>query len=85
MNRQPPDIEARQRALAEKLDCTIEPDVAVLAGVQVESVVDWRRRRKGPPYVKFGTTFLYPNVHLAAWLQNQMSGGDEGGRPAAIL
>ncbi|MDL9997255.1 hypothetical protein QTI24_01490 [Variovorax sp. J22P240] len=79
------NLEAVQRTLAEKLNCTIEADLAKLAGVKPDSVVDWRRRGQGPPYVKLGTTFLYPNPHLAAWLHSRIRGTDADGRSPAIL
>jgi hypothetical protein len=73
-----------QRALAERLDCIIEDDLATLANVLPSTVIDWRRRGAGPPYVKLGNTVLYPCIHLAAYLHAHVRGGISANEPAIL-
>lgn len=65
---------ATQQALAERLDCATEDDLAVLANVQLATVIDWRRRGEGPPYVKLGNVILYPHIYLAEYLHANVRG-----------
>lgn len=35
--------------------------------VTMQTLANWRSKRKGPPFQKFGTRVRYPLASLAAW------------------
>ena len=49
----------------------IPRDVAAQLGVTIGTLVDWRFRKVGPPYVKVGKLVRYPADALAAWLASR--------------
>lgn len=57
------------RELARALDCFTEGDVLTLGNLKPNTLEAWRKRGKGPPYIVFGRTFLYPRVQLSDHLQ----------------
>jgi hypothetical protein len=63
-----PNPQGRVQELAERLDCVIEEDLALLADVDVATVRAWRHRGKGPKFYKLGSRALYPTTGLAEWL-----------------
>ncbi|WP_430421856.1 helix-turn-helix transcriptional regulator [Methylibium petroleiphilum] len=58
----------RLTALADKIDCLTEEDVALLGGVEVDTVKAWRHRGTGPTYIKCGLRALYPVKAFSEWL-----------------
>lgn len=46
-------------------------DVATRLAVTIGTLVDWRFRRVGPPYVKVGKLVRYPADALAAWIASR--------------
>jgi hypothetical protein len=56
--------------IAERFDCLTEAQLAALAGTKVSTVESWRKRGKGPPYILFGTRYLYPRAGVAEHLQS---------------
>lgn len=40
--------------------------------VVLQSLANWRSKKKGPPYVKMGTKVLYPLDKLEAWEAEQL-------------
>jgi Helix-turn-helix domain len=44
-----------------------EAEVAERYRRKPETVRDWRKRRKGPDFIKAGGTVLYPESALEAW------------------
>lgn len=39
--------------------------------IKVQTLRAWRNRRKGPPFVKFGSRVLYPLDRLVEWEKKQ--------------
>ncbi|MFC5437118.1 DNA-binding protein [Rhodanobacter umsongensis] len=35
--------------------------------IKVQTLTGWRNKRKGPPFVKFGSRVLYPLDRLEEW------------------
>ena len=72
-----PDQLARLRALADDLDCLTEEDFMLLARVSASTAEAWRKRKKGPPYIRIGNRVLYPKKavadHLKALAQQRPS------------
>lgn len=68
------DLEAlsRIRELAESLDCIVEDDLELLAGIKPNTSEAWRKRGTGPAYILFGNTYLYPRPALREFLGNQV-------------
>ena len=46
--------------LAQMVGCLDEHGVATLAGVKASTLEAWRKRGKGPAYVRLGSNYLYP-------------------------
>lgn len=46
--------------------------------VSVSTIRRWRLLKRGPRYVKLGFTVRYRPEDVAAWLNNQPTGGDPG-------
>ena len=68
----PPDELERQRKLAESVECVLEDDVCLLGDVEPGTTSAWRKRGEGPPYLRFGKTFLYPVRELADHLRQRI-------------
>jgi predicted DNA-binding transcriptional regulator AlpA len=50
-------------------DYLTEDDVASFLGKSKATLKDWRHKKHGPPYYKFGRTVMYSRPGLAAWVQ----------------
>jgi len=61
-------MEKDTAALAREMGFLTEEQVALLAKVKVETLDDWRRRGKGPDYVRFGTAIFYEMSDIKAHL-----------------
>lgn len=66
------ETKIRIRELAESLDCLVEDDLELLAGVKASTSEAWRKRGTGPAFVRLGNTFLYPRSALRAFLADQV-------------
>lgn len=65
-----PDQLVRLRALADDLDCLIEEDFMLLAGVSLATAEAWRKRKKGPAHIRIGNRVLYPKGAVADHLRS---------------
>lgn len=61
----------RLRVLADKLDCFIDPDVALLANVAAGTVEAWNKRGTGPEYFMLGNRRLYPRKAFVQFLETK--------------
>lgn len=50
----------RLRALADQVDCLTEDDFLILAGITPGTADAWRKRHKGPEWIRIGNRVLYP-------------------------
>lgn len=64
----------RRRQAGELLD---EHDVATRLSVSVQTIRRWRMLRRGPKFVKVGFHVRYKPEDVAAWLNQQPTGGDQ--------
>ena len=60
-----PETLAVRRAMAARLDCHIEEDIAVFYKVLPSTLRAWSKRGKGPRRVRMGNAWIYPNQSLA--------------------
>jgi predicted site-specific integrase-resolvase len=60
------------RALAESVGHVIEEDAAALARVKPETLEAWRKRGKGPAWVRWGNRVMYPREAIREFLQGQV-------------
>lgn len=60
----------RLRSLADRLDCLIEEDFQLLAEITPGTAEAWRKRRKGPDYIRIGNRVLYPRQAVAKHLDS---------------
>lgn len=67
-----PETITRIRELAESLDCIVEDDLELLAGIKPSTSEAWRKRGTGPAYVLLGNTYLYPRPALRDFIANQV-------------
>jgi hypothetical protein len=58
----------RLRELATSLDCFTDQDFQLLAGITPNTAEAWRKRRKGPDYIRIGNQILYPRKAVAKHL-----------------
>ena len=56
--------------LASRVGCLSEQEVAALAGVKLSTLDAWRKRGKGPSYIRFGCNVLYPRQAVSEYLQS---------------
>lgn len=76
------DLE-RLRLMAASVDCFIEEDFRLLAGATQGTIEAWRKRGRGPSYVRLGNRFLYPRDAVAEHLRSLAR--DRGAQWAPIL
>ena len=62
----------RRRVMAEKLDCFIEEDFQLLAGVAGGTTEAWRKRGTGPAYIRLGNRYLYPRKFAVQFLESRV-------------
>lgn len=62
----------RLRTLADKLDCLLETDVMLLAGITANTAESWRKRGTGPAYLMLGNRPLYPRKSVAKFLESRV-------------
>lgn len=67
-----PETLSRVRELAESLDCIVEDDLELLAGIKPSTSEAWRKRGTGPAYVLLGNTYLYPRPALRDFIAHQV-------------
>lgn len=53
-----------------------EDVVALIPGLKIKLLAEWRYKKQGPPYYKVGRIILYPFDELEAWFEGLVSGGD---------
>lgn len=76
-------MSAPDRDLLRRLDVASEPDVCELLDVSPEFLAGWRKRRKGPPYVRVGNVHLYPLEGLREFVHARTRNAEAG--EAALL
>jgi predicted DNA-binding transcriptional regulator AlpA len=54
-----------------------EHDVARITGLSVATVRRWRLLKRGPKYIKLGSSVKYPPIFLVKFLENMPTGGGE--------
>ena len=64
----------RQRQAGDLLN---EHDVAYTLSVSVQTIRRWRVYRRGPKFIKVGFNVRYKPEDVAAWLNEQPSGGEQ--------
>jgi hypothetical protein len=62
----------RVQALADSLDCLLQPDLAALAGIKYSTTEAWAKRGDGPPFVMLGNRRLYPREGVRKFLAERM-------------
>ena len=78
---------ARVAQLAEKLNCFIEEDAALIARSKLATLRAWRNRGEGPPYIRIGNRFLYPVKEFDIWAHGRQKAppSSSGVRNAGVL
>ena len=64
-------LSARSLLDAEGADLVTEQQLAALTQVSPKTYANWRSRREGPPFVRFGSTVRYSRAAVSAWLELQ--------------
>jgi hypothetical protein len=62
----------RLRTLADKLDCLLETDLMLLAGITASTAEAWRKRGTGPAYLMLGNRPLYPRKLAAKFIESRV-------------
>lgn len=55
----------RLQVLADSLACMTEEDFALVANITLSTAEAWRKRRKGPSFIRIGNRVLYPTQGVA--------------------
>jgi hypothetical protein len=58
----------RLQALADSLACMTEEDFALFAAITPSTAEAWRKRHKGPAFIRLGNRVLYPIKGVAEHL-----------------
>lgn len=53
--------------------------VALIPGLKLKLLAEWRYKKTGPRYYKVGRIILYPFDDLEAWFEGLEGGGDSRG------
>ncbi len=53
--------------------------VALIPGLKLKLLAEWRYKKTGPRYYKVGRIILYPFDDLEAWFEGLAGGGDSRG------
>ncbi len=69
-------MSAPDRELLRRLDVADEADVSELLKVEPPFLASWRKRRKGPPYIRVGNAYLYPLAGLREYLHARVRADD---------
>lgn len=62
------DTRSTLRELAHSLDCLIPDEVQTLTGWSSGTLEAYRKRGKGPAFIKSGKHYLYPRSAIAAFM-----------------
>lgn len=73
-----------RRELARELGFMTEEQLSVLAGVKVSTVEDWRKRAKGPNFIRFGSSFYYAFSDVKEYMQSKVSDRNENRRSTIV-
>jgi hypothetical protein len=65
--------------LAARFGMVTEGEFATLCDVQVSTLEAWRKRGKGPDWIRAGSRILYADEAIERWLLER-----ENGRPSAV-
>ena len=57
--------------LAKEIDCWTADEFAAFTGCTPLTLEAWRKRGKGPDFVRAGNAVLYPRSEVQAWLKQQ--------------
>lgn len=63
---------ARIRQIADEMGFLTEQDFRALAGASPVTVEAWRKRGKGPAYVRLGRNYFYPRAAVQKFLENSV-------------
>jgi hypothetical protein len=66
-----PDGLDAEAALLWQLGLLTEKHLAVIAGVEVKTVKEWRAERRGPPFTRLGRRPLYRVEAFQEWLRDR--------------
>ncbi len=55
----------RLQSLADSLDCLTEEDLQLFAAITPGTAEAWRKRHKGPAFIRIGNRVLYPRKAVA--------------------
>lgn len=69
------DEERKRQQLAAALDMFTEEEACLLSDATPSTVESWRKRRTGPPVVRFGKVYLYPKAGMRKWLESRVREG----------
>lgn len=61
--------EDKRQEIARSLGYLTAGELAILAGVKIETLEAWRKRRQGPMHVYFGNEPLYPLAGVKDFLE----------------
>lgn len=78
------EVDTRLAELAARIDCLTECDVAYLAGVKLGTLLVWRKRGEGPPWVRIGNEILYPRSPFQQHIERQASESAPTSRAACL-
>lgn len=70
MNTQHGDPRSTFRELAHSMDCLTEEEVQTLTGWKDSTIDAYRKRGKGPSYIRIGKNFIYPRSGISAFLSS---------------
>jgi hypothetical protein len=63
------DIDDRLRQLAASMDCITDEEFQLLSDTTPGTTEAWRKRGKGPSYLRIGNRVLYPRKAVAKYLE----------------
>lgn len=59
----------RLRELTTALDCLSEQDFCLLCDIELGTAEAWRKRHKGPMWIRMGNRVVYPMPYLRDWMR----------------
>ena len=56
--------------LAKELDCWTEEELVSFTGCSAMTIESWRKRGKGPAFMRAGLSVLYPREGVLRWMKH---------------
>jgi hypothetical protein len=65
-------VEGRKADLCDQLGLLSQTDLALVLGITPETLVEWRRLKRGPDFVRAGKSVMYRRADVLDWIERSV-------------